>query len=237
MPIAVSNVLLHQPQLSKPQTTKLSPSIMFSGMTGGAEEDDGKLYLNNLDAAEAAARALKTVWTPAATSLPMIGGKPVVLARNTVPQNLLKLEKGFQDTLLDPKKQSKLGKKIVGGTSVAKWTDMPTPTLTPELKKQFQLLKVRSAMDPKRHYKANDTKGIPTHFQVGTVIEGNTEFYSGRLTKKERKQTFADELLANSQLKSFRKRKYTEIQEEKGKGGKKFYKQKKNRQKSSWAKT
>lgn len=27
-------------------------------------------------------------------------------------------------------------------------------------------LQVRSAMDPKRHYKANDTKGIPTHFQV-----------------------------------------------------------------------
>lgn len=40
--------------------------------------------------------------------------------------------------------------------------------------------------------------------QVGTVVEGNTDFYSGRLTKKERKQTFADELLANSQLKSFR---------------------------------
>lgn len=64
---------------------------------------------------------MKTVWTPAATSLPMIGGKPVVLARNTVPQNLLKLEKGLLDTLLDPKKQSKLGKKIVGGTSAAKW--------------------------------------------------------------------------------------------------------------------
>jgi hypothetical protein len=50
---------------------------------------------------------------------------------------------------------------------------------------------------------------LPTivHFvplQVGTVIEGNTDFYSGRLTKKERKQTFADELLANTQLKSFR---------------------------------
>jgi len=79
------------------------------------------LYKCVCSAAEAAARALKTVWTPAATSLPLVGGKPVVLARNTVPQNLLKLEKGLQDTLLDPKKQSKLGKKIVGGTSAAKW--------------------------------------------------------------------------------------------------------------------
>jgi hypothetical protein len=33
----------------------------------------------------------------------------------------LKLEKGLEDTLLDPKKHSKLGKKFVGGTSVAKW--------------------------------------------------------------------------------------------------------------------
>ena len=64
---------------------------------------------------------MKTVWTPAATSLPMVGGKPVVLGSKIVPQNLLKLEKGLEDTLLDPKKQIKLGKKIVGATSVAKW--------------------------------------------------------------------------------------------------------------------
>jgi hypothetical protein len=40
--------------------------------------------------------------------------------------------------------------------------------------------------------------------QVGRYVEGPTEFYSGRLTKKERKETFADEFLANPQLKAYR---------------------------------
>jgi hypothetical protein len=100
-------------------------------------------------------------------------------------------------------------------------------------------------MDPKRHYKASDMKGIPKYFQVrfsdlimatitkqefffhkscvvqvfmeiiipalclqllqiGTVVEGGADFYSGRLTKKERKGTFADELLADTSLKAYR---------------------------------
>lgn len=36
------------------------------------------------------------------------------------------------------------------------------------------------------------------------MVEGPTEFYSNRLTKKERKETFADEILSNSQLKAYR---------------------------------
>jgi hypothetical protein len=115
--------------------------------------------------------------------------------------------------------------------------DMPAPTVTPEIKKELQLLQLRGVMDPKRHYKASDMKGIPKYFQIGTVVEGGADFYSGRLTKKERKGTFADELLADTSLKAYRKRKYKEIQEEKQAGGKKFWKQKKNRQKPSWAKT
>ena len=40
--------------------------------------------------------------------------------------------------------------------------------------------------------------------QVGRYVEGPTEFYSARLTKKERKETFADEFLADQQLKAYR---------------------------------
>jgi membrane protein DedA with SNARE-associated domain len=40
--------------------------------------------------------------------------------------------------------------------------------------------------------------------QIGTVVEGGADFYSGRLTKKERKGTFADELLADTSLKAYR---------------------------------
>ncbi|PIN03903.1 hypothetical protein CDL12_23570 [Handroanthus impetiginosus] len=77
------------------------------------------------------------------------------------------------------------------------------------------LLQLRSAIDPKRHYKKGDSrsKTLPKYFQVGTVIESASEFYTGRLTKKERKATLADELLSDSALGKYRKRKVREIEE------------------------
>lgn len=39
---------------------------------------------------------------------------------------------------------------------------------------------------------------------MGTVIESATEFYTGRLTKKERKATLADELLSDTNLAHYR---------------------------------
>lgn len=40
--------------------------------------------------------------------------------------------------------------------------------------------------------------------QVGTVIESPLEFFSARLTKKERKATLADELLSDRALGEYR---------------------------------
>ncbi|KAL2233349.1 rRNA-processing protein fcf2 [Sesamum indicum] len=115
----------------------------------------------------------------------------------------------------DPRKLNKLSKKQVKDTAGKNWFDMPAQTITPELKKDLQLLKLRSAVDPKRHYKKGDSrsKTLPKYFQVGTVIESATEFFTGRLTKKERKTTLADELLSDGNLREYRKRKVREIEE------------------------
>jgi len=40
--------------------------------------------------------------------------------------------------------------------------------------------------------------------QVGTVVDSPLDFYSGRLTKKERKATLADELLSDQNLAAYR---------------------------------
>lgn len=40
--------------------------------------------------------------------------------------------------------------------------------------------------------------------QMGTVIEPMSEFFSSRLSKKERKATLADELLSDQTLKQYR---------------------------------
>ncbi|CAK9170120.1 unnamed protein product [Ilex paraguariensis] len=65
---------------------------------------------------------------------------------------------------------------------------------------------LRSAIDPKRHYKKGDSKSraLPKYFQLGTVIESASEFFTGRLTKKERKATLADELLFDHTLAEYR---------------------------------
>ncbi|KAL6553560.1 hypothetical protein OROGR_007402 [Orobanche gracilis] len=203
----------------------------------------------------------------------------------------------------DPRKYNKLIKKQVKDTAGKNWFDMPAQTLTPELKKDLQLLKsmgssilgraivivggslgesgatvvglmpnvdtaeklvysigcftpaeepdslvegigakglgttgqvqlheqavkpllkafdgrdqLRSAIDPKRHYKKGDSKSktLPKYFQVGTVIESPFEYFNGRLTKKERKATLADELLSDGTFRDYRKRKVREIEE------------------------
>ena len=84
---------------------------------------------------------------------------------------------------------------------------------------------MRSTLDPKRHYKkegARDT--VPEFSQVGTILEGNTEYFSARIHNKERKRTFVEEILAGKRSTGRLKKKYDEVQVSKGSGKKGFYK-------------
>ena len=108
-------------------------------------------------------------------------------------------------------------------TTDGRWFNMKQPEMTPEIKRDLQIIKQRSALDPKRHYK-KDKWEIPKYFQMGTIIEGNTEFYSARLKRKERGKTMVEELLNDDNTKKYFKRKYHEIQEAKTSGRKAHYK-------------
>ena len=64
----------------------------------------------------------------------------------------------------------------------------------------------------------------PEYSQVGTIVEGPTEFFTGRIEKKKRKRTFVEEVLAGeTETKRFRRR-YGELQGRKGSGKKGYYK-------------
>ncbi|XP_011873608.1 PREDICTED: deoxynucleotidyltransferase terminal-interacting protein 2 [Vollenhovia emeryi] len=99
----------------------------------------------------------------------------------------------------------------------AGWFNMRAPEITPEIRHDLEVLKMRSALDPKHFYKKNDTKALPKHFHVGKVVDSPMDFYSSRLTKKERKRTIVDELMADAEFTKYNKRKYKEIIEEKQK--------------------
>ena len=113
-------------------------------------------------------------------------------------------------------------KKATAGSD---WFNLPRTDLTPELKRDLQLLKMRNVLDPKRHYKKENARtNAPEFSQVGTIIEGPTEFYSSRIPNRERKNTFVDEVLAAEESTGRFTRKYGDIQSSKTSGKKAHYK-------------
>ncbi|KAI6716379.1 hypothetical protein JHW43_001157 [Diplocarpon mali] len=109
-------------------------------------------------------------------------------------------------------------------TAGADWFNMPRTNLTPELKRDLQLLRMRDVLDPKRHYKKDNRKQqIPEYSQVGTVIQGPTEYFSSRLMKKDRTRTLVEEVLAGEKASGRFKSKYKDIQDAKMSGKKAHY--------------
>ena len=72
--------------------------------------------------------------------------------------------------------------------------------------------------------KDNAATKIPEFSQVGMIIEGPTEYFSGRLSNKERKQTFVEEVLARERSEGRFKAKYNNIQAAKASGKKAHFK-------------
>lgn len=81
---------------------------------------------------------------------------------------------------------------------------------------------MRGLLDPK-HQKKALRANAPEYSQVGEVIAGPTDFYSSRLTRKERKNTILKEV-TDTVNKTKLQTKYAGIQRDKASGKKAFYK-------------
>jgi hypothetical protein len=114
---------------------------------------------------------------------------------------------------MQPEKVNREVGKLQRKTAGKGWFDLPAAEYTPELKRDLRTLKLRGAYDPKRFYKNADTTKLPTHFQIGTVVEGAQDFHSSRLTKKERGRSFAEEIQKDSQIKKARTGRFVKVQE------------------------
>lgn len=73
---------------------------------------------------------------------------------------------------VDDRKLRSKETKISREEKLDKWFGMPKRKLTPEMEKELQVLKLRGMYDPKRFYKANDSKALPTHFLMATEVGG-----------------------------------------------------------------
>ena len=159
-----------------------------------------------------------------------------LMKKSVLPDNLENIEK--VPKLFESSANKKLERKKKREESAGKeWYNLPKTEMTEELKRDFQVIKMRNALDSKHHYKRNDSNKLPKYFQVGTIVEGAHEFYSARITKKQRKRTMVEELLADAEFRRKNKRKFIEIQKKNFKGGKGYYKKMKNKRKETWART
>uniref|UniRef100_A0A0A9VTU6 rRNA-processing protein fcf2 n=1 Tax=Lygus hesperus TaxID=30085 RepID=A0A0A9VTU6_LYGHE len=83
--------------------------------------------------------------------------------------------------------------------------------LPPEVLTDLKVLRMRSVLDTKRFYKRSSLKSMTNDVQVGKVVDSPADFYSSRLTNKQRKSTLVDELLADQEFKKEVKKRYVNI--------------------------
>lgn len=142
----------------------------------------------------------------------------------TIPkkQNILRIN----DPITTVRTKSEKEKDQDAGSN---WFNMKQPELTGETKRDLLIIKQRSALDPKRHYKKQKWD-IPKYFQMGTIVEGNTEFYS-KMKRKQRGNNLVEEILHDGESSKYFKRKYSQIQESKMSGKKGHYKKVKDMRK------
>jgi hypothetical protein len=116
------------------------------------------------------------------------------------------------------------------------WFHMPKAEMTPEVEKDVRLIKMRQALDPKRHYR-NGPILTSKYFQVGTVVAPAEEYYdAGRVTRRERGATVLDQLLRDDQKKAYFRKKFADAQTASRAGSKGAYKAKQAGIKKPWKK-
>jgi len=132
---------------------------------------------------------------------------------NVMPNPIQKnLTKKFDDEVHYGEKRKV--KKNKGPESGAKWYNMKTPEMTPSLERELKVLSLRGVLAPNKFYKRSSNSKIPKVFEMGTIVESSAEFYN-RATKREKKQSLADQILEDSKTRQYAKRKFLEIMEKK----------------------
>ncbi|KAL7434144.1 hypothetical protein ACHAXM_007344 [Skeletonema potamos] len=108
----------------------------------------------------------------------------------------------------------KIARKQRDNSAGRGWFGMTPTPMSDQLKTDLSIIRNRNYLDPKKFYKSADSFNGKV-LQVGTVIEGSSEFYSSRLTNKERKQNLTEEIMSDVTVANYAKRKYFDMQSEK----------------------
>ncbi|KAL7784649.1 Fcf2 pre-rRNA processing domain-containing protein [Trichoderma ceciliae] len=152
---------------------------------------------------------------PRQASTALAAAKPAGEDGNALPRKQEKAEVRVPRAQIASERKGK-------NTAGPEWFDLPKTNLTPEFKRDWQLLRMRNVLDPKHQRKALRSS-VPEYSQVGRVIASPTDPYSARLGSREKKKSLLEGIMSvhnDTKLET----KYFSIQEKKREGRKAFYK-------------
>ena len=150
----------------------------------------------------------------ATTNIDNTHGVVALQSKIREPESMLNSE-FLRGATIPPLKKPKI--KVVENAG-DKWFNLTKPIITPEVEADLKALSLRGVLDPTRHYRKDETLNeTPKFFAMGTVVGGATDFYSSRLTKKERKEHLVDEILHNTDVVNYVHRRASEINSKKEK--------------------
>lgn len=182
---------------------------------------DTSLLDSHRPAGGLAALAKRAQETDASTAGFVIGGANEKQARTAMKKQSNGCMPSTYASLYSSFKHGK--KRAPDESAGAGWFNMmPTP-MTDELKTDLAVIRNRNYLDPKRFYKSAD-KHTGKVIQMGTVIEGSAEFYSSRLTKKQRRSNLTEEIMADPAAADYTRTKYKKMQQAKNEKARKYKK-------------
>jgi len=113
------------------------------------------------------------------------------------------------DTKLKKKERKKEKEKSLDG-----WFGLPKQTLTPQLKMELKAIQLRGSFDPKRFYKANDSKELPKYFTIATEVGGGMAAAGEKATVHDRHprsgQSFLQSVLRDDRVQEWTTKKAAE---------------------------
>ena len=174
-----------------------------------------------------ASRGDSTTFNPSISILgkPEAAFDPAVAARKIKTPSSIAIQKnsGGRPGKIPTSFSSSFKKKATkkhDNTAGSGWFGMNPTAMTDQLKTDLSIIRNRNYLDPKKFYKSADSFQGKV-LQVGTVIEGSSEFYSSRLAKRDRRQNLTEEIMADSSVSTYAKRKYSNLQAERARPNRK----------------
>lgn len=148
-------------------------------------------------------------------AMPLIEGDSCKIEEKFyIKDDFMSLDK-IDNPRLSKRTLQKERRKERGKDAGKNWFHMKAPEMTDEIKADLKVLKHRHVIDPKRFYKPSSSKQLPKFFQMGRIVDSAADFYSGRVSKNEKKRSLADSLMAEAKFQQYKKRKMNEIYEKK----------------------